>query len=268
MLKLLHFCGTGWFFVCASFLLIVAMRQAGAAWWLIFSLSGYSALIAFIFISIYLFAVFRGAVRGKSEQEYPLTSSIQYIVFYDICPFLGALAGVFSVVDSGPVVQKLTLVATGSLATTFLVWIILDPLVGLVEMCFPTSRKLRNKRIAAAKAERLQIQLENNQLLQNLGEQELSSLQSWQPVLEPLARTLAKLISRDGVDYGMCEARAVEIGAKAWSLGGIACMQHLHKMAIADHVVNYHGEDGVDYISFWWDGIGTWRTPLLSKILA
>ncbi len=137
-------------------------------------------------------------MSDKLDQECPLASSIYYITFYDICPFLGALAGVFSVAGSGPVVQQLTTVALGSLGTTFLVWIILDPVVGLIEMCLPTSRELRNKPTADAKAERLRIQLENNQLLQNLGEQELSSLRKWQPVLEPLALTLAKLISRDG----------------------------------------------------------------------
>lgn len=266
--KLIHFCATGWFIACASFLLTLAMRQAGAAWWLIFSLSGYSAVLAFVLTSIYLFAVYRGVVRSRTEQEYPLTSSIYYMTFYDICPFLGAIAGVFSVVGSGSFLQQFSMVASGSLGTTFLVWIVLDPIVGLIEMCLPTSRELRHKRIAEAKAERQRIQSESNELLKNLGDKENTSLRKWQPVLEPLALTLAKLISSNEADYRMCESHAVEIGAKAWSLGGIACMQRLHKMAIAGHVVNYNGEDAIDYISIWWDGIGTWRKPLLVNILS
>ncbi len=74
--KLIHFASTAWFVVCAAFLITLAMRQVGAAWWLIFSLSGYSAVLTFVLVSIYLFAVYRGVVRSRIEQEYPLTSSV------------------------------------------------------------------------------------------------------------------------------------------------------------------------------------------------
>ncbi|MHC4360957.1 MAG: hypothetical protein ACYSTN_09260 [Planctomycetota bacterium] len=60
LLKFVHFAGTAWLMLSAAYVLILAMRQAGQSWWFIISISGYSALLAMSFISLYLFAFFRG----------------------------------------------------------------------------------------------------------------------------------------------------------------------------------------------------------------
>jgi hypothetical protein len=57
------------------------------------------------------------------------------------------------------------------------------------------------------------------------------------------------------------------MGAEAWRLGGIACMRRLHEMAMAEHV-KHSGERVIDYITLWWDGIWSWRSPALVDILS
>ncbi len=262
--KLIHFASTAWFVVCAAFLITLRMRQEGAAWWLIFSLSGYSAVLTFVLTSIYLFAVYRGVVRGRTEQQYPLTSSIYYMAFYDICPYLGALAGLLGRVPGGFLIGLFSSIAIGSLAMTFLVWIIVDPVICLVEMCLPASRKLRHRRIAWAKAERLQRKQESDRLLAELNEQMMVNYEHWQPLLEPMAEDLATLMVGEKPRMNAREKKTVALGARAWRIGGIACMRRLHEMAIANYV-KHSSRKVVDCVAIWWDGIGTWRAQALAR---
>jgi len=258
--KHIHFASTAWFVVCAAFLLVLAMRQAGAGWWLIFSLSGYSLILTFVLVSIYLFAVYRGVVRGDISQEYPLTSSVCYMAFYDLCPFLGAAAGLLSGAAQAGWKDLFSTVAMGSLSTTFFVWVIVDPAVGLFEMCLPVSRRLRRERLEEAKKERQARQLEAEQLLEGLNRREAADHDAWQPALAPMARRLAAIIEADAAALTSNEAEAVELGAAAWRLGGLACMRRLHEMAGAEHVRRSNTKVA-DYVALWWDGIGTWRAP-------
>jgi hypothetical protein len=266
-LKKIHLASTVWFVACAAFLLMLAMRRVGAGWWLIFSLSGYSLILTFVLVSIYLFAVYRGVVRGDTAQEYPLTSSLYYMAFYDLCPFLGAVAALLS----GAVVAgwkgELSMIAMGSLATTFCVWVIVDPAIGLIEMYLPTSRRLRYERLAAARQQRQARQLESDLLLENLRRREASNYEQWQPVLEPMAERLAAILEGARPASGENEAETVEFGAAAWRLGGLACMRRLHEMARAEHV-RHSNMKVVDYVALWWDGIGAWRSPSLARALA
>ncbi len=189
------------------------------------------------------------------------------MAFYDICPFLGALAGLLGQTPGGTLISRFSTIAIGSLAMTFLVWIIVDPAVCLVEMCLPTSRKLRRRRIAQAKEERLQKRLESDGLLLELNEQVLSNYEHWQPLLEPMAEELAILMADDKSRMHTREARTVELGARAWQIGGIACMRRLHEMVIADYV-KHTTRKIVDYVTIWWDGIGTWRTSPLAQTVS
>jgi len=257
---MLHVASTAWFVLCAAFLITLALRQAGATWWLIFSLSGYSAILTFVLVAIYLFAVYRGVTRSQIQQEYPLTSSFYYIAFYDVCPFLGAVAGLLGQMPGATWISRVSMIAVGSLAMTFLVWIIVDPAVCLAEMFLPASRRLRQERIARAKAERLKRKQQSDRLLVELNEQVMSSYKHWQPLLEPMAEELAVLMDQANCRLPAREARTVELGAKAWQIGGIACMRRLHEMAIANYVKD-SSRKVVDYVSLWWDGIGTWRAP-------
>ena len=98
--KLVHFFSTIWFVLSAAYVFVLVLLQAGKSWWVITSLSSYSVLMAFLLISLYLFAVFRGVSRSqKSLIEHPLTTSVYYSFFYDVSPFLGALAGGFGAIS-------------------------------------------------------------------------------------------------------------------------------------------------------------------------
>ena len=152
-LKLVHFVSTGWFVLCFGYILIAALREAGFKWWVIFSLSGHSALLVFLLISLYLFAVFRGIDRSqKIEIEHPLTGTGYYAVFYDVSPFLGGLAGCLGMIGVSRISELLSGIALGTLATTFLVWIVVDPTIGVVERLLPGSRRHRLERLAQARA--------------------------------------------------------------------------------------------------------------------
>ena len=93
-LKWIHVASTVWFVLCVVYVLILALHQAGFNWWVIFSLSGHSLIAAFLLVSLYLFAFFRG-VKGAQqiEVEHPLTSAPAYMGFYVAAPLIGGLAG-------------------------------------------------------------------------------------------------------------------------------------------------------------------------------
>jgi hypothetical protein len=147
----------------------------------------------------------------------------------------------------------------GTLGTTFLVWVIVDPLIGLLEMILPASRKHRIQRVAQAKAERDKKQKAGVRLLEDVLEKEESDRLNWQEVLKPQAEKLAGLLTAEITDIKQAEQEAVGIGVSAWQTGGLSCMRELRDMAIALSNQKYENKAIVDYINFWWDGIGNWR---------
>lgn len=259
----IHFAGTTWFILCVGYLVVLALLQAGVKWWILFSLSGYGILITLVLISLYLFAIFRGISSSqKVEVEHPLTNTTQYVFFYVTAPFLGAFAGCLGMIGVETLNRFLLGVTLGTLGTTFLVWVIIDPFIGLLEMLLPASRRHRAKRITQAKVEKERIQKDNRRLLAEVSIKEESNRSHWQEQLKPQAEQLADLLATDKFDIERAELRAVGIGANAWHIGGLSCMRELRDMAMKMYVEKYNN-DIVDYISFWWDGIGNWRSPSL-----
>ena len=262
IIKLVHFAGTAWFMLCVGYILVLALRQAGVNWWIIFSLSGHSVLLIFLLISLYLFAIFRGVGRNqKIEVEHPLTSTNYYIVLYVAAPFLGGLAGCLGMIGVNRISQFLLGIALGTSATTFLVWVIVDPVTGLLEMLLPVSRKHRVERLAKAKAQRERRQKDRERLLAEVLAKEESDQREWQEVLKPQAEKLAGLLTSDRVNFKQAEREAVDIGVNAWQIGGLSCMRQLHEMVLDLCKKKYEDSMIVDYISSWWDGIGSWRNP-------
>jgi len=264
VLKLVHLAGTAWFMLCVGYILVLALRQAGVNWWIIFSLSGHSVLLIFLLISLYLFAVFRGVGKSqKIEVEHPLTSTNYYIVLYVAAPFLGGLAGCLGMIGVDRIGQFLLGIALGTSATTFLVWVIVDPVTGLLEMLLPTSRKHRLERLAQAKAQRERRQKDRERLLAEVLAKEESDWCRWQEALKPRAEKLAGLLTTNRIDFKQAEREAVDIGVKAWQIGGLSCMRQLHEMVLDLCKKKYEDSVIIDYISTWWDGIGSWRNPSL-----
>jgi len=264
VLKQVHFASTAWFVLSVGYILVLALRQAGFHWWIIFSLSGYSALIVFLLISLYLFAVYRGVARSeKTEIEHPLTTSIYYSVFYDVSPFLGVLAGGLGVLGVSKVTDYLLVAAYGCFWATFLVWIIVDPAAGLIEMLSSSSREHRRKRLAQAKAMYEEERLAKQCLLAEVqAKEELERVRCGE-ILRPYAEKLADLVATVETTGEYGEVEAVGIGVNAWQVGGLNCMRQLHSLAMEICSRKYQNAMIIDYITAWWDGVGSWRSQWL-----
>ena len=269
ILRSIHLAATLWFVVCVGYIFVLGLRQAGVRWWVVFSLSGHGALVIFLLVSLYLFAVYRGISSTQKVQiEHPLTSTPYYNMFYVIAPFLGGLAGCLGMIGIDTTVGHfLSIVALGTLATTFLVWVIVDPVVGLMEMLLPpTSRKHRAERLAAARVQRQERQREREHLLAEVLAKEEANVRRWQDVLKPQAEKLAALLTSGEANFENAERQAADIGVTAWQTGGLVCMRALRNMAIEISRQNNPGKTIVDYVTIWWDGIGSWRSPSLLEM--
>jgi hypothetical protein len=262
-LQLVHLVSTIWFIICVSYILGLTLRQAGVNWWILFSLSGHGLLIAMMLISLYLFAIFRGISSSQKVQiEHPLTSTNYYRLFYVMTPLIGGLAGCMGMVGISTLSQFISGLALGTLGTTFLVWVVVDPLVGLLEMLLPpTSRKNRSQRLIRAKALRQSRQESRDNLLEEVLVKEKLERQQWREILETKAERLASMLTTDEIDFKQLECEAVGIGVNAWQTGGLRCMKELRDMAI--NLAKERNKPVVDYIGVWWDGIGGWREPSL-----
>ncbi|MBN2131524.1 MAG: hypothetical protein JW741_18635 [Sedimentisphaerales bacterium] len=263
-LKWTHVVSTVWFVLCVVCVLILALHQAGFNSWLIFSLSGHSLILVFLLVSLYLFALFRG-VRGAQqiEVEHPLTGGPAYMGFYVAAPLIGGLAGLFGMAGTRNPIQFMLGVAMGTLGTTFAIWVLLDPLAGLIEMLGPASRKHRAERLAKAEAERRERHERRERLLAEAFAREEQERHRWQQELQPQAERLATLLAVDADGFREAEREALDIGAQAWRLGGINCMREVRDMAVAISKERQGDAETSDYISYWWDGIGEWRKPSL-----
>ena len=260
-LKFVHLASTSWFVICICYILVLTLRQAGVKWWIVFSLSGHGLLIALMLISLYLFAIFRGISSSqKVKIEHPLTSTNYYRLFYVITPLLGGLAGCLGMIGISTLGQFTSGVALGTLGTTFLVWVVVDPLAGLLEMLLPpTSRKHRVERIARAKELRLSRNNNRENLLKEILVKETLEQQQWREELKPKAEKLAAMLTADGIDFKEVENEAVGIGVNAWQIGGLSCMKELRDMTM--DLAKEKDKSVVDYVGVWWDGIGSWREP-------
>lgn len=269
MLKSIHLAGTAWFVLCVGYIMVFALRQAGLRWWVIFSLSGHSVLIVFLLISVYLFAIFRGVSPNQNiEIEHPLTSTRYYTLFYITTPFLGGLAGCLGMIGVSATKEFLLGVALGTFVTTFLVWVIVDPMTEWLELVLSSAaRKHLAERLAKAKDEREQRQKEREGKLAEALANAESNRRYWQETLEPEAKKLAGLLDTSSSNFVQAELEAVEIGVKAWQVGGLECMRQLRDMAIDLYSRKNQNKTIVDYVSSWWDGIGRWRRPSLQEMI-
>lgn len=259
-LKRIHVCGTLWFLLCAATLLIISLYHAGFDWWLIFSISGYSAVLLFFIVTVYLFAVYQGVVRTQTAVEHPLSTSLYYTALYDMAPFLGSAAGLMSLPVNTPWIFTVNTIAEGTLITTFLVWIVFDPVIGLVEMCLPESAASRKLRLAKMRQQKQHQKEAGQKLLRELERKESDLQAEWNRLFEPMATEAVELLSDPLPPSADVQARLVELGALAWKTGGVTCMRYFHQI-ILTRLQASNQRPAIDYPSVWWDGIGTWRKP-------
>jgi hypothetical protein len=243
--------------------MVLALRRAGVDWWVIFSLSGYSAFFISLIVSLYFFALYRVfAGTQKIEIEHPLTTSNYYEFFYISAPFLGGIAGCFSGIDT-TISEFLLEISIASLGTAFLVWVAIDPIAGCIEILTPAGLRHRSERLAQARAEREKRQRERELLLAGVLKKEESNLRNQKEKLAPLAEKLTELLTVKAKGFEGAKEKAALMGLKAWQIGGLSGMQQLRDMTMEICSKKYKDSTIVDYISTWWDGIGNWRNPSL-----
>jgi len=260
--KHVHLCGVVWFLICVIFTIVIAIDQMGLHWWVVFSVSGYSTVVILFLTMVYLFAIYKGVVRNSNSIEHPLTTSPYYILLYDATPFLGALVG-FYIASSGlPVLSLLSVVAQGTLIMTFVMWVITDSLIGIIEASFPQSIAHRKKRIEENQEKRYADMRERQQLLEQIRLQEQQIQSQWESFFEPYVLEIVNLHCNQSVNTEtvQIQKRIVELGAIAWQKGGILCMKFFHKL-ILDRLKSRIGRPSIDFVALCWDGIGTWRKP-------
>jgi hypothetical protein len=262
LIKFVHLAGLLWLALCLLYIMALALRFAGVQWWVIFSLSGYSALLVGLLVSLYLFAAYRGVARSQRiEVEHPLTTSDYYMFFYVAAPLLGGITGCFSGIGETKASEFLLEISLASLGTAFLVWVIIDPIVDCIEVFSPAGLKHRAERLAQARAEKERRQKDRERLLAEVLEREELNLRYQQELLAPLAERLAELLTVEAKDFERAEEEAAQMGLKAWQIGGANCMRQLRDMAITIYRKRCTDPPINDYLSAWWDGIGNWRNP-------
>jgi len=255
-----HFVSTIWLLACICYILLTELLKTGVQWWIVFSFSGYSVLLLLFFITLYLFAIFRGISSSQIlDIEHPLTRTSQYAYFYVLAPFLGSIAGLLILNGKDTLNTALLLMSLGTLVTTFLVWVIADPLVGLLEVMNPASRIHRIDRLIQEKTERQKNKEYNQQLLADIELREKSDRFKWQNTLKPQAEKLAELLTSCNINNKDAQCQAADIALQAWQIGGISCMRELHDMAIL--LSKERHSNITDFIQYWWDGIGNWQSP-------
>ena len=264
--KIIHVISTTLFLASVGYVLVYALRAQGAKWWLIFSLSAPSFGIAFLLVSAYLFAIYRGAIRNiLSEVEHPLTSTWYYLVFYDSTPMLGCAAGFTGMLQLQNLSEFFLGVSYCTVGGTFLVWVVIDPALSVIEIMMPKSRRHRQERKARVRAEKQARQERNEQLLAELQEQALRQKKQWRAGMTQQARELADLVNQQTKQESGQERTAVDIGVAAWQRGGLNCMQELYDMTREICGEDDSKKAGVNTISLWWDGIGSWKFEPFSK---
>ena len=265
--KICHFASTAWFVLSISYIFILALLNNGKGWLIILSVSGYSVLIAFLLVSLYLFAAFRGFAKSQNApNEHPLTTDHFYSLFYDLSPFLGALAGLLAAVGIARTNNLLLLTATGSVWITFLVWIIIDPIAGLVEMLLPSSREHRHKRLAETRKIQKEELLVRQELLKKIELQKKTEKEQWREILQPYAEKLTMLAGSidQATNYSdSIKTEVMDIGVIACQMGGVNCMAQLYSMTMEICRQKHRNPTIVEYISIWWDGIGSWKNSWL-----
>lgn len=267
--KRLHFISTAWFVLCVVCVLMFSLRNAGVHWWILFSLSGYGLLVLLLLVSLYLFAIFRGISSSQTVKvEHPLTSTSYYMYFYNVSPFLGGLGGLLGTLGIAvTAAEYMAGVGLGTLVMTFMIWVVVDPLAGVLETALsPAGRKHRAARLSEAAAEAQRKEEDRQRLLAEVLIKERQDIEQWQRELKPSAERLAELITGEAVDAEQVEREAIGIGVTAWRMGGLGCMRVLRSMSLELGGEIRQGADVTDYISFWWDGIGTWQRPVVQEL--
>ena len=147
-LGICHMLATVQYLFSAAVVILWILLQTGLHWSIVFSLSTQGFAVVVLAAMIYGFATYRGAVGDRRTPEHPFTSCLPYRFLYLLVPVLSGLVGALDfwlVVGAWYVVLGLSV---GTVLAASVMWLLVDPLAGLIETAFPQSRLLRAQRLA------------------------------------------------------------------------------------------------------------------------
>ena len=265
--KRTHFLNTAWFILCIAFISVISLRQAGLEWWVIFSISGYSLITVFFFLSAYLFAIFRGVNRNaEPDIEHPVTSLKIYKIVYCLTPMLGFATGAAAQIGLEDVtyIHIITNGTMGTFIITIMAWVIMDPAITILEGYNPASRKSKAERLEKIRKKKQEVRIKREKLLAELAEKEKIEKEKQKTLLEDPADKLSDLII-SGIrgSEGARNPEVIDLGVMAWQIGGLKCMMMLRDLAWEKCREKGIPSGIIDEVDYWWDGIGEWRTRSL-----
>jgi hypothetical protein len=137
-------------------------------------------------------------------------------------------------------------------------WLLVDPLAGLIESALPESRMLRTRRLARERERREHRRREKQLLLEKILAARKALLEQLRPAVEKHALRLRELLLDSAEDPWQRSEEGAIIGLAAWQLGGAPVMKQLYATT-ARLCAEGTGSDLVSYLDYWWDGVGEWR---------
>ena len=242
----------------AAVVILWILLQTGLHWSIVFSLSTQGFALVVLAAMIYGFATYRGAVGDRRLAEHPFTSSVPYRFLYLLVPVLSGLVGAVDfwlVLGTWYVVLGLSV---GTVLAATVMWLLVDPLAGLVESAFPQSRLLRAQRLAREQERRERRRREKQLILEKVLAARKALLEQMRPAVEQHALRLRELLLDSAEDPWQRSEEGATIGLAAWQLGGAPVMKQLYATTARLCSDSAQG-DLVSYLDYWWDGVGEWR---------
>jgi len=257
-LGICHVIVTAQYLISAGVVIFWTFLQTGRHWLIAFSLTTQSFALVVLGAMIYGFATFRGAVGDRLTAEHPFTSSAQYRFLYLLLPVLGGVAGAVDFWLATDLFHALLGLSLGTVVTASAMWLLADPVVGLIESALPESRRLRTARMAREHERRERRRQEKRELLEGLLAERRAKLEELRPYLQQHAQRLSELLRKSSDDpWRGCEEGAA-IGLATWQLGGEPVMKQLYATT-AGLCSESAQSDLLFYLDHWWNGVGEWR---------
>jgi len=260
-LRISHIIVTVQYLLSATVVVAWILSYTGLHWPIVFSLLVQGLALMGLGALVYGFLAFRGSVGERRPAEHPFSSSIYYRFLYLLLPVLGGLVGSIDYsLAVGPLYGLLGL-AFGTVFVASVMWLVIDPVVGLVESSFGESRQLRRERLAVEREQREQRRREKQRFIDRLIAEQEARLAKLRPGLERHALRLQELLLASAEDpWRGCEEGAW-IGLVTWQLAGPQVMKELY--ATTARLCGQAGRsDVLAHLDYWWDGVGGWRRGL------
>jgi len=257
-LRTLHVIVTAQFFFAAAVIIAYFFLESDSPGWAAFSLSAQTLVLLVLAVLAYAFAVARGVVGERNRDEHPFTAYYPYRLFYLVVPILSGIAGALFYLFTEGTREILRGAALGTVLPACVIWLFIDPLIGLVESLLPGARRLRRLRLQKKRARQQERARRKEILLRNIRDERLARLEQLRPFIRDRAERLAALLLETGGDLHSRADAAALIGLEVWQAGGLPLMKELAADTLLRLPEPRH-QALARLLDDWWDTVGDWR---------